>query len=138
MFAPVGHGIMPPKRSSIESIRSRQRQRVILKKISLRSINRTGGYPLDSAGPNSLWLEADVDHRLVSGWRSVDGLLHEPKNSFPRLFDVRRLKRNVNSSKYDSCQGATAVDERQGFGSLFLSVPRYGDLPLKALLLQPA
>src|SRR5216683_7657791 len=41
------------------------------------------GYPLDSAGPNSLWLAVHLDHRLISSRRSVDGLLHEPEKQFP-------------------------------------------------------
>src|SRR6266851_4320578 len=46
-------------------------------------ISFTTGYPLDSAGPNSLWLGAHLDHRLISSRRSVDGLLHEPEKQFP-------------------------------------------------------
>src|ERR1700680_567805 len=44
---------------------------------------RASGYPLDSAGPNSLWLGAHLDQRRISSRRSVDGLLHEPEKQFP-------------------------------------------------------
>src|SRR5260370_21088460 len=43
----------------------------------------SSGYPLDSACPNSLWLGAHLDQRLISSRRSVDGLLHEPEKQFP-------------------------------------------------------
>src|SRR5229473_2331227 len=49
----------------------------------IHRISFTTGYPLDSAGPNSLWLGAHLDHRLISSRRSVDGLLHEPEKQFP-------------------------------------------------------
>jgi hypothetical protein len=42
-----------------------------------------GGYPLHSAGPNSLWWGAYFDHRLIGGRRSVDSLLQEPEEQFP-------------------------------------------------------
>src|ERR1019366_1975957 len=85
---------------------------------------------------------------------SVNGLLREPKKQFPTALRcpaveaegelvkvVRQLPgshRALVGSKQPSLQQrGDAMDARQEFGSVFPSAPRYGDLPLKALLFQP-
>jgi len=59
------------------------------------------GYLLDSPCPNRLWFwsTSGVKDPIQGDGLDCQRLLHEAKEELATLFDLRRLNRNVNSSK---------------------------------------